>query len=113
MKVKLVYNSLIPKILRVEAITLYPFIFIRFSKDTTNLIVNRIYKHEMIHVRQIRRVGFFNFYFDYIYEFFINLFKYRNWSQAYLNITYEIEAYEWENESLTKAEKDELRRYTA
>ncbi len=50
-------------------------------------------RHEMVHVEQIRRLGWFRFYASYLYEFGLNYWRYRNWKQAYFAISFEREAY--------------------
>lgn len=59
--------------------TLYPFIFVRKGVSIT------LIRHELIHVYQIRRDGWWNFYFGYIWR------KLRG--TAYLDEQYEREAY--------------------
>ena len=45
----------------IGAITLYPFIFFH------GIPTEKLRKHEYIHVEQIRRLGWFKFYFLYFY----------------------------------------------
>jgi hypothetical protein len=88
MKVREVYNSIIPKIFGAQAITLYPFIF--YYDYTPNRALRN---HEYIHIKQIRRDGFLKFYLSYIliYLWFRIIGKSHN--VAYLSIPYEKEAY--------------------
>lgn len=92
MKVKLKFNNFIAKIINVGAITLYPYIL--FSIDRATAEKYKIIEHEMIHVRQVRKLGWLKFYVSYIYLYFKNLWKYHNGSMAYNHIEYEVEAYE-------------------
>ena len=62
----IVKNSLLAKILRVEGIVLYPFIFFS-SKSPGDVLIN----HELIHISQINRLGVFRFYFFYLKEYCI------------------------------------------
>ena len=88
MKIIHVRNSVLAKIFRVNAITIYPFIF--YSQKNPSLT---LMKHEMIHVDQVREKGWLKFYFSYFKEFTILFFKYKSFNTAYLNISYEKEAY--------------------
>ena len=47
---------------RHDGITLYPFVFIRRGSQP------RLLRHELIHVYQIRRDGFWNFYLGYLWR---------------------------------------------
>lgn len=105
MKIKPVYNSFIPKLLKVSAITLYPFIF--FAKKKYN-ISNTLYKHEMIHVEQIRAHGVLGFYGSYIIEYLKHRFNGNSHYGAYMAISWEKVAYKYQYQALTKEEKTEL-----
>lgn len=91
MKVKIRYNSSVPKLFGWDGITLYPFIFMTISKHKA--IKSRLLHHEWIHILQVRKHGFFRFYFSYIMQSFVNILKYRNLKEAYRNISFEKEAY--------------------
>lgn len=64
---------------RATGITLYPFIF--YQKSKFDIILRR---HEWIHIRQVRRDGWFKFYYTWIKE---------NHQMGYYDIEYEKEAY--------------------
>lgn len=51
----------------IGAITLYPFIF--YNTNTINYKENfkTLQKHEMVHVEQVKKIGFFKFYFTYLF----------------------------------------------
>ena len=91
MKIKIKYNSWVPRLMGWDGITLYPFIFTTLSKKEAKK--TKLLHHEWIHVKQVRKDGFFKFYFFYIYQAFFNLLKYKNLKKAYRNISYEKEAY--------------------
>jgi hypothetical protein len=55
---KIIFNSIIPKIIGCGGITLYPFVFIRYSKESCP---STLIKHELVHVKQIKEDGFFKF----------------------------------------------------
>lgn len=87
MKIRWRYNSRIATRLKVNAIVLYPFVFVKHPTASPELTA-----HELEHVEQIRREGVVKFYVKYLYFYYKNLWKYRNGFKAYWNIPYEIEA---------------------
>lgn len=97
----------------VEAITLYPFIFFRGSKDDyiDDSYFNKfssVIRHELEHVYQVRTCGFITFYLTYPLFFLINLLRFRSWDDSYMSIPYEIEARKVENKELTEVQIEEL-----
>jgi len=82
----------IPKIryLGISGITLFPFILLR---DRTLKLDKRIMNHERIHIRQQVESLVLPFYAIYLIEFGIGIIKYRNRMKAYMNISFEREAY--------------------
>lgn len=48
--------------------------------------------HELVHKSQIRKIGMFRFYGQYVAEYLYGLIKYRSHMKAYWNISFEIEA---------------------
>lgn len=52
-----------------------------------------VINHERIHTSQQRELLFIPFYIIYIIEWVIRLFQYRNHHKAYMNISFEREAY--------------------
>ena len=91
MKIKIRYNSSVPRFFGFEGITLYPFVFMNKSEKEAKK--TKLLHHEWIHVKQIQEEGFFRFYLSYIFQIFFNLFRYGNLKKAYKNISYEKEAY--------------------
>jgi len=99
MKIRRKYNNWIPKILRVGAITLYPFIL--WSRDKTFLNENmdytkRVFKHEYVHIDQVRRMGWFKFYFKYLVE---------QYHTGYKQNRYELEAWDKQFNQFTDEEQ--------
>ena len=94
MKIWMHYNSVffkLPLLRNYEAIVLgYHVFFKRSYLETTRAVI----EHELVHIRQINQYGIFKFYLTYIRDYLKNLWKYRNHEKAYLNIPFEIEAYE-------------------
>lgn len=78
-----------------SGITFFPFVFVRdksWAENTTFL------NHEKIHIRQQLELLIFFFFIWYGIEFLIRLIKHRNIHQAYRNISFEKEAYLFENQ---------------
>jgi hypothetical protein len=93
LKLRVLYNHPIPKILNVEAITLYPFVIFSQSKQKTSVIT---IQHEMIHVNQIRDRGFVTFYLSYLCYYLAGLIRYRSHWDAYRFIPYELDAFTYQ-----------------
>jgi len=71
---------------------LYPFVlFSQAQKDVTNIL----FRHEMEHVYQVRRMGWFCFYIKYLWL---------GIRYGYKKHPFELEANERENDPLTDAE---------
>ena len=87
MKVREIFNSRIPKLLGVGAITLYPFIFYRMADAPETLRA-----HEFTHIKQIETLGFLRFYFLYTVEYLKGRYSGLPHREAYLNISFEVEA---------------------
>ena len=98
MRIRRVYNHWIPQLLNVGAITLYPFIL--FSSTIANLKKQKnpahLFKHEYIHIEQIRKLGWLKFYFLYLVE---------NAKNGYKENKYEVEAYARQSELLNEEEQ--------
>ena len=93
MKIRLIRNSRLAKLLKVDGIVLYPYIFCSEKKPSVKTI-----NHELIHILQVKREGVVRFYFTYLKEYIQfrkNGFKHVD---AYLAISYEIEAYSHQND---------------
>lgn len=88
MKARLIKNSYICKILKVNGITLYPYVFIKEDRASKRLLT-----HEAIHVDQVRRLGLLRFYAVYLVDYFKLRFRGMGHHEAYLNIGLEKEAY--------------------
>ncbi|HIP27041.1 MAG TPA: hypothetical protein EYG80_05245 [Flavobacteriaceae bacterium] len=72
------------------AITVFPFILINKNYKGNKALIN----HEKIHLKQQLELLIIPFYLWYIIEFLIKLIKYKSWHMAYLNISFEKEAYQ-------------------
>jgi len=76
---------------RFNALTIWPFIFLKHKKLKDNRI---IINHEKIHLRQQIEMLWFLYFILYFLEFSINLIKYRDFMNAYYQISFEKEAYQ-------------------
>ena len=92
--------------LRIEGITIGKRVFIfseQFWRSESNLLRlgEQIAVHEIAHVLQYRREGFFKFLYKYLRDYWRNLRKLKKWDSfsrrmAYFEIPFEIEAREIE-----------------
>lgn len=89
----LVYKYLVPK--GYTAITIFPFIILKNSRQKENKV---LINHEKIHLKQQLELLIVGFYVWYVVEFLIRLIKLKHWHKAYLNISFEREAYKNEND---------------
>lgn len=74
----------------VSGMTLYPIIFLK-SKELKHDV--RIMNHERIHIRQQIEMLVIPFYIIYLIEYLIGRIKYKSHFEAYLNISFEREAF--------------------
>ncbi len=84
----LIFRYLVPK--GYTGISLFPFIILKNKQDVTN---DTLINHEKIHLKQQAELFVIFFYLWYVLEFIMRLFQYKNWNMAYLNISFEREAY--------------------
>jgi hypothetical protein len=85
----IVRNSLLAKVLNVNGIVLYPFVFLA-PKDPDVYLLN----HELIHLAQIKRLGVIRFYYSYLKEYALYRAQKLSHDEAYRAISFEREAYE-------------------
>ncbi|WP_020409833.1 hypothetical protein [Hahella ganghwensis] len=98
MKLRIKYRSWIPRLLGVDAVTIYPFIFFKHSVEQCKEAswFPKLFKHELIHVEQVRRLGWWNFYVTYL------------WFQVaygYKRNPFEVEAYKRQDEDISPHQK--------
>ncbi|HEX8170731.1 MAG TPA: DUF4157 domain-containing protein [Thermoanaerobaculia bacterium] len=60
----------------------------------------RLLRHELVHVRQVNRLGVLPFLWKYAWEFFHHYRRVRSLDAAYRLISFEVEAWAAEEESL-------------
>lgn len=78
-----------------RAITLYPFILLRYPQDKYD---QRLINHEKIHIRQQIELLVLPFYLLYLLEYGIGRLKGLNHYHAYRNISFEREAFSHEHD---------------
>jgi hypothetical protein len=84
----IVFKYLTPKGFR--GLTFYPFVFLTDKEDKLNdVFIN----HEKIHIRQQLELLVLFFYVWYLLEYFFRLVQYKDRKKAYINISFEREAY--------------------
>jgi len=88
----IIYNKWIP-VKGYSAINIFGIIFAR--KECNSLKLETI-THERIHTAQMLETLFIPFYLIYGIHFLILLIKKRNWNEAYRNICFEKEAYNYQ-----------------
>ena len=96
MKIKEQYNSFIPRIFKASAVTLGSHIF---YVQAQNQISPRLRRHEMVHVEQYRKDGFFGFLYRYLKTYFKLRMQGKSHIIAYYSIPYEEEAYAKERQA--------------
>jgi hypothetical protein len=101
MKPIIIYNSFITKYFELDGLVLYPFILISEKKENTPLST---LKHEFIHIEQIKRIGIFQFYYQYLHYILKSFNETDDLSRAFIENKFEEEAYNRENETFTKEE---------
>lgn len=90
---KVIYNKYIP-FKGYAAINLFGLVFAR--KECSPL-KDHIRNHEAIHTAQMKELLYLLFYLWYGIEWLVRLFQYRDSKVAYLNISFEREAYRNQN----------------
>lgn len=91
---KVIFNKIIP-FKGFKAVNLFGYLFIRDGVT----VDYKLLLHESIHTAQMKELLYVPFYILYLLEWIKNLFAYRfNGRQAYRNISFEVEAYQHENE---------------
>lgn len=76
------------RVLKINAIVLYPFVLYCDPEPS-----EEITKHEEVHLNQIRRLGMLKFYWQYLWEYWQGRRRGLTHYQAYRNISFEREAY--------------------
>jgi hypothetical protein len=77
-------------------VNLFGVLFVRNGAELDYGVIN----HEKIHTAQMKELLYIGFYLLYVLEWVYNLMKYGNGRTAYKMISFELEAYEYENDIL-------------
>ncbi len=106
---KVIYNKYLP-IKGYVAINLFGLVF---ARKEFKPISERTLNHERIHTAQMKELLFVFFYLWYGIEWVIRLIQYRETKKAYLNISFEREAYknQYDLSYLKYRKKYEFRKY--
>lgn len=72
-----------------KAINLFGVLFVRGNARIDDITLN----HENIHTQQGKELFWIGFYILYIGEWLVNFIRFKNFKEAYLNISFEKEAY--------------------
>lgn len=84
----LISKHLVPK--GYLGLTIFPFIVLKdIALRSSRILIN----HEKIHLRQQLELLIVPFFVLYGLEFLYRLIQYKNWGLAYLNLSFEREAY--------------------
>ncbi|HAR38561.1 MAG: hypothetical protein A2W86_11875 [Bacteroidetes bacterium GWD2_45_23] len=89
---KIIRNNIIP-FKGFRAINLFGILFVRKNARIDDIMVN----HEKIHTGQIKEALYIFFYLWYGIEFIVHLIRFRNSNIAYRKISFEREAYAYQN----------------
>jgi len=107
MKIKIRHKHWLPKLIRVNGITVYPYILLR---DEPKNVKKHTYKHELQHCYQVEEIGWFSFYISYLLYYLAGLLRYESNYYAYQKIPYEVEAYDIEETSINNKDNEILKR---
>lgn len=88
---KIIYNNIIP-FKGFKAMNLFGVLFVR--KDANSQMTKTDINHESIHSEQYKEMLWIPFLIWYLIEWVIKCFVYRDTKKAYLNISFEREAYQ-------------------
>ena len=103
MKIRLKKGHLFPRWLGVSGITLYPYILVAMKNPTRSLIA-----HELVHIDQVRGLGYFRFYVSYVLYYWANRLSGMPDFNAYWEIPYEKSARLGEQNKIMLRRADEI-----
>lgn len=86
---KIIYNNILPK----KGYIAINIIGILFARKEHRPLAGWMINHESIHTKQIFEMLVIFFYLWYVVEWLIRFIQYRDAKTAYLNISFEREAY--------------------
>ena len=83
--------------LRVQAITLFPFILIKHKSLKNDA---KLLRHERIHLWQELELLILPFYILYLINYLVNMIRFKDHDKAYRSIVFEKEAFAFEENAL-------------
>lgn len=86
------YNSKLAKLLKVNGITLYPFIFIASPENDTQIQKDLIL-HEHLHLEQYKQYWIIGFIAIYLYDYIKGRLSGLTHYKAYMEVRFEKDAY--------------------
>lgn len=89
-----------------DAITLYPYILFAATSDKVDI---ELIRHELIHVRQVRKMGRVQFYTSYLKQMAKGFIRTQDFNKAYTDNEHEKEAYAEQHTPFTDDEIAELK----
>jgi len=104
-KIRYRTNHWLPKLLKVNAITIYPYIFVDVDNPRFRLVA-----HELRHIDQVRFYGWFRFYISYLVYYLGGRIAGLGHLRSYIDIPYERDARDIENDKLMLKRAKELMR---
>ena len=90
MRVRFKYGHWLPRLLRVDGITLYPWVLFKGGKEA---VPGWMLDHEQVHVEQVKRDGLVRFLCVYVGDYVKGRWAGKSHHEAYRAIRYEVEAY--------------------
>ena len=90
------FKSRVPALFGASAITLYPFVFCEQSEEAA--LATHTVQHEMVHVEQVRRLGWVGMYGSYVFEYLRHRRSGKSHNESYFALQLEREAYAREGE---------------
>lgn len=101
MKIRCVFGVKFLILLKIQAITLYPWILFSSASEETP---ERLFRHELEHFYQVQRLGWWHFYLNYLKSYFHFRRQGLGHQEAYWAIPYEVEARNSEGRPLSELE---------
>lgn len=98
---KIIYNKYLPP----KGYAAINICGVVFARSEYNPLSERTKRHEAIHTAQMKEMCYLFFYLWYGIEWIVRLIQYRNANEAYLNISFEREAYANQNNKTYLAER--------
>jgi hypothetical protein len=86
----IIYNSKVPKLLKAEGLTIFPLIWVVYSKEKCP---GWLLNHEKVHIKQQKKWLLFPWFAIYGCDYLWGRFKNMSHDEAYRNTRFEKDAY--------------------